>query len=214
MATKKKATTSKTKQKRPMGRPTKYKPEYCEMMLAFFSTPSTEKFVTKRIVRETVSPKGQLTKIAHEEYKLIPTAFPFLRGFAMKIGVQYETLWHWINDTKKVPGPEGIGEVEVRIHPEFFNIYKICKYLQKQRLVELGLSGVSPPSAYIFTAKNLTDMRDEQHLKTTDKKETEVIDLSKESTEKLNEMVANYARANGLIAPGSRSVARTAKTRG
>lgn len=46
----------------------------------------------------------------------------------------------------------------------FQGAYKRCKNIQKECLIQLGLAGISPPAAFIFVSKNLTDMRDEMVL--------------------------------------------------
>ncbi len=43
---------------------------------------------------------------------------------------------------------------------EFLASYKRCKQIQKEVLVRGGLKGWFNPTAFIFTAKNITDMRD------------------------------------------------------
>lgn len=43
---------------------------------------------------------------------------------------------------------------------EFSKAYKTCKQQQKDFLMDNGLIGASPASAYIFTAKNVAGMRD------------------------------------------------------
>lgn len=43
---------------------------------------------------------------------------------------------------------------------EFSVSYNRCKDIQKQILIQGGLTGVFNPTAFIFTAKNITDMRD------------------------------------------------------
>jgi len=112
------------------GRPTKYKPEYCQGILEFFSKPPYEKIP--------------------QEYgeKLVPNPLPFFSDFAYKIGVDDETLANWC---KKFP--------------KFLGAYKRCKELQKQFLITNGLAGLYPTGSFCFTAKNITDMRDQQDLK-------------------------------------------------
>jgi hypothetical protein len=43
---------------------------------------------------------------------------------------------------------------------EFLATYKKCKQIQKELLILGGLKGYFNPTAFIFTAKNITDMRD------------------------------------------------------
>ena len=47
---------------------------------------------------------------------------------------------------------------------ELSKSYKEAKEVQKEFLMANGLVGASPPAAYIFTAKNVTDMKDKQEV--------------------------------------------------
>lgn len=112
-----------TSKKHPGGRPTKYKPEYCQEIIDFFSVfPYNEK-----------------------EGKMVANQLPFLSAFARDIGVCHDTLIEW-----------------TKIHEEFSESYKNAKELQKEFLITNGLLGLYNPTAFIFTAKNITDMRDKQ----------------------------------------------------
>ncbi len=78
-----------------------------------------------------------------ELYKM----YPFLFEFAHEIGVSDRTLERW---AKK--------------HKEFCRAYKEAKELQKNFLIINGLLGLYKPAFAIFTAKNITDMRNEKSL--------------------------------------------------
>jgi len=68
---------------------------------------------------------------------------PFFSIFAHNIGVCHDTLCEW-----------------VKVHKEFSEAYKKAKELQKAFLITNGLAGLYNPAFAIFTAKNITDMRD------------------------------------------------------
>lgn len=131
-------------QKHPGGRPTNYKPEYCKQLTDFFAVPKYE-----RVVKSVTTGKNYYEKT---EYTFVPTDLPMFSAFARKVGVSHQTLLTW---TKK--------------HPEFLEAYTSAKEMQKEFLVVNGLRGLYPPASYIFTAKNVTDMRDEQYLDHTSK---------------------------------------------
>ena len=119
------------------GRPTKYKEEYCEEIVKYFSVePYREVIVTT---------EGK--NFSKEDVKLVPNQLPFLSAFARHIGVTHDTLIEWTN-----------------VHPEFSEAYKKAKELQKEFLIENGLQGLYNPAFAIFTAKNITDMRDKQEI--------------------------------------------------
>lgn len=46
----------------------------------------------------------------------------------------------------------------------FRTAYEHCKQIQKEILIEGGLNGIFNPTAFIFTAKNLTDMRNRDEV--------------------------------------------------
>ena len=145
MGTTKKGKSSKQKAVRPIGRPTKYDPKYCDEIIEFFSIEPT-----REIVIENTSAKGD----TYYTTKILPNRLPTFARFARTIGVNKDTLIEWATATAND------GErVELR-HPDFSDAYNAAKELQKEFLVDNGLAGLSPPASFIFTAKNITDMRD------------------------------------------------------
>jgi hypothetical protein len=180
------------------GRPTRYKAEYVAKMIAFFTDEPYDRIVIGERIKEveTVNKDGKKTKTrdVSYQYKIMPTKMAFFEAFARVIGVPYDTVEGWAHDTKTEKTKEG-AEVQVPIHPDFSLAWKECKQLQKERMIHNGLAGITPPSSYIFTAKNLTDMRDKQEVETTDKK---VLDLSDATEEQLEEIIAGYAKRHGI----------------
>lgn len=125
--------------KRERGHPTDYDPKYCQELTDFFSV-EPYKEVEVRIVMAN----------GHEKYdtKQLPNPIPFFAAFARKIGVSYQTLLNW-----------------TREHEEFFDAYNDAKQLQKELLIINGTNGLYNAPFAIFTAKNITDMRDQQDFK-------------------------------------------------
>lgn len=132
-------TKSPKKEKAKMGRPDKYKPEYCQMMKDFFDTEpyllieleSTREYDVNGNIRKETSKK-----------KPMPNRLPTFYKFAEKIGVDQTTLGEW---KKK--------------HKDFSLAFTRAKEQQKEFLMGLGLAGITPPAAFIFIASNLTDMK-------------------------------------------------------
>jgi hypothetical protein len=96
------------------GRPTKYKPEYCEGIIEFFS---------RDVVRErteTVEGKNWSKDTIVRE----AIFFPSVEGFAVSIGVDDTTLITW---TKK--------------WPKFLAAYLRAKDIQKALIYEYGITG-------------------------------------------------------------------------
>lgn len=132
------------------GQPTKYKPEYCQQLIDYFSIEPLD------IVQDTEinDPDGS-KRISRR----LPQRFPWFEGFARKIGVHRNTLKNWCNE-----------------HPEFAEAYETAKDLQREFLVDIGLSGTTSASFAIFTMKNVCGWRDERDLKLKKAKEEGDID--------------------------------------
>lgn len=81
--------------------------------------------------------------------KIAKKEFPFLSAFSREVlDACEETLWTYREDDV-----------------EFASSYKKCKELQKEFIIKQTLAGKYNPTFAIFTAKNMTDMRDEKHIK-------------------------------------------------
>ena len=126
-----------------MGRPTKYKPEYCKEMDEFFNIEPH--FETPCITTH----KDGSTK---EEVKLIPSDLPLFCAFAIKIGTSTSSMFRW---GKK--------------HKKFREALKRAKACQKKILITNGLQGLYSTAFAIFTAKNVIGWRDKQEVETTHK---------------------------------------------
>jgi len=131
--------------KNTMGRPTVYKPEYCQELLDYFSIPAYN-------ILEVRDNAGNV-----KEVKPIPNLFPTLARFACNIGVTRETLHDWA--TKE-------NEDKTLRYPDFSYAYKKAKEYQEANLVEGALSGAYAQAFAIFTSKNVLGWKDktEQEL--------------------------------------------------
>ena len=123
------------------GRPTDYKEEYCDAIIEYFSIEPQ---------REIEIPHYKGGEVTWVDKKFVANPLPKFHEFAKSIGVTHQTLHNWKDE-----------------HKEFFEAYKECKELQKWFLIENGLNANYNASAYIFTAKNITDMRDTLHNENT-----------------------------------------------
>lgn len=132
------------------GQPTKYKPEYCQQLIDYFSIEPLE------IIREQEIIGTEGGKYVSRR---LPQRFPWFEGFARKIGVHRNTLKNWCAE-----------------HPEFAEAYDTAKDLQREFIVDVALSGAAPPSFAIFTMKNVCGWRDERDLKLRKAKEEGDID--------------------------------------
>lgn len=104
----------KKKRKEPFGRPTKYKPEYCEQIIEFFDIEQTMK------KKKQVATNKGVVEIEEEE----AAEFPTFVDFAMEIGVNIDTLKEWRDK-----------------HPNFSAAYKKAKKLQEGLIISNGMKG-------------------------------------------------------------------------
>lgn len=142
------------------GRPTKFKKEFIDQLIAFFDIEPYREQVSEYTKEYFVGKNGEKQKVKKisEKFRTIPNRMPTLFRFARKIGVTWVTMLDWC---KK--GEEIDEKTQQHKHPMFFEFlkaYKEAKEMQKEFLISIGLAGAAPPSSFIFVAKNVTDMRD------------------------------------------------------
>lgn len=116
------------------GRPTDYRPEYCEALIKWFEIEPN---------REVEIPHYKDGEITWNDYKIIANKLPKFHEFAKSIGIVHSTLLEWCD--KNI---------------EFSKAYTRAKELQKYFLIENGLNGCYNPTFAIFVSKNITDMKD------------------------------------------------------
>lgn len=86
----KKAARKATKARRPIGRPTVYRPEFCEMMEAFFDIP-----LEREVIVDVPDVEGGV-----KERRMVANTFPTFGRFAASIGVSSDTLRKWAKAKK------------------------------------------------------------------------------------------------------------------
>jgi len=131
------------KNKRAGGRPTKYKPEYCQQIIDFFDVEPYEDVEIPHYHPGT-------KKVVWTDKKRMPRKLPTLRDFGKSVAVDYSTVWNWTQE-----------------HKEFFDAVTRAEELRKDFLIQNGLQGLYNPKAFTFVAVNLTDMRDKKEQTTT-----------------------------------------------
>jgi hypothetical protein len=141
------------------GRPPKFKKEFVKQLIDFFDVEPYKKEIMEKTTEYHANGK---IKRKSEKYDLVPNKLPSLYTFAKHIGVNYVTIRRWAEKGDQVQSEDESEQEEAII--EFCNAYKTAKEAQKQFLIDLGLSGAAPATAYIFTAKNVTDMRDRTEI--------------------------------------------------
>lgn len=161
-------TNTKPTESKGGGRPSKYKPKFCEEMIKHFSIDPYKKETMESSTEYFAN--GAIKK-KNEKFKLVPNKLPTFFNFARSIDVSHEALHRWrdarIGKFEKDETDTGKDDRPFK-YPEFRVAYNAVKQLQKEFLMELGLAGASPPASFIFVAKNITDMRDKIEVPTDD----------------------------------------------
>lgn len=154
------------------GRPTKYDEKYVAELLEYFETFVDEPF-TKEVMRSEKNfydeAHGGGVKSERVEYKFVSKRLPTLFGFARKIGVNYTTVYRWAEERIGKAPEEGETDRRPYKYPEFRNAYKSRVLYQTEFLTAVGLGGIAPAPAYIFTAKNVIGWRDAVDQRLVDK---------------------------------------------
>lgn len=127
------------KEKRKVGRPSKYNPIFCQKIIEYFD-------IDPSIFRDiTITYKDGSTKeISEEEAAPLPTFMKFARS----IGTFHDTLHDW-----------------VKKYPEFRLAYNRCKELQFEFLVDNGLRGNYQGYFAGLYMKNMCGWRDKEEDK-------------------------------------------------
>ncbi len=135
-----------TTEKRPVGRPTLFKEEYADQLIAYFDI---EPFERRPLLDSQGNEKGS---------EIVPAKFPTLARFAISIGVTRDTLYEWATAKKED------GELK---HPDFSYAYKKAKDYQEAILVEGAMANAFHANFSIFTAKNVLGWRDKMEQEIT-----------------------------------------------
>lgn len=118
--------------------------EFCKKLIDFFDVEPTEDHFIKHY-----HTNGKLHWI---DIKRLPRRMPTLRAFAKKIGVNIQMIYNWLN------------EKHGSFQQEFLDAFTCAREIRKDWLIDLGLSGLTPPASFKFVAINVTEMRDQSGL--------------------------------------------------
>ena len=155
--------------KHPGGRPSKFDPKYTKELVKFFDVEPYKRVVSESSKEFFADGKPKKESV---KYKLLPNKLPTLYSFSRKIKIDFSTIWRWANKgetdeiEKKIDEAILNGGVKTETMDrlkdlnDFCKAYKEAKELQKEFLISIGLSGAANAPFAIFTAKNVTDMRD------------------------------------------------------
>jgi hypothetical protein len=168
--------------KRGRGRPTTYKPEYCEMIVDFF-----ERMVDApdRDVLATVSFTDDATKGISKktEVRRICAELPTLEKFADSIGVTTEHLDNW-----------------AKANPDFYDARARAKQKTFLMLLDGMINRRYDTQAAIFVAKNITWMREKNEVEISTAQvsdQPELAQLTESQLQKIERM-AEELKGTGL----------------
>lgn len=129
---------------RPKGSGSKYEKKYCRLIVQYFQRKAKGK--TRKLAPVTTVQKGEKSYLK-TEVRQICAELPTIQGFADSIKIPCGTVKQWAKD-----------------HEEFADAYARAKDIQFKLLIDRGLTRQYDTQAFIFVAKNITDMRDTQVL--------------------------------------------------
>ena len=131
------------------GRPTKYDSKLCKDLILFFEQ---EPFYEVEVPH--YYPKGEVKWV---DFKRMPHRLPTVREWCKKVGIHHDTFYEWVDK-----------------YDEFSDAFTRAKELQKWFIIENGLNGLYNPSFAIFTAINVTDMKDKKSTEVTGENGSEI----------------------------------------
>lgn len=132
----------------PSGRYTDWTPELNDRLIAYFGT---EDRYEDRLTMEIHKKSGDVV----EKYERFPKPLPYVGRFEFNNGLSIGLLSKWAAEEEELI-KSGLPPKK----PGFLQAYMCAKDFQKEFLVQNGLSGLYNPQFAVFTAKNITDMRD------------------------------------------------------
>lgn len=128
--------------KKKVGRPTKYKEEYCDMLIEHFN-------ITPQILKKKTE-YYQNGNIKSESEYPVANELPTFQSFANKIDVNMDTLEEWKSKYK-----------------EFSEAYTRAKELQEHIWLVNGMSNLYNSQFAQFFGKNCLGYKDKQEIETT-----------------------------------------------
>jgi hypothetical protein len=124
--------------KKKTGRPTKYKPIYCQAIIKFFDREHTYEAQVTHTNR-----KGE----SWTSYQTRANPVPLMIDFAEYLGVFVSTLWRWTKE-----------------HSDFCKASSHAQELQLAHLATITGLGLYNSNWSVFMAKNISDWRDKKDI--------------------------------------------------
>lgn len=184
-------------------RPTKYKEEYADRLLDYFSSFTQEVYVDREyydikgrtreetIARTPVDDDWYKRHLVRKEtHKVISSKFPTIERFAFMLNVSRDTLYEWAtaryDENYKIVNERGKLK-----HPEFSYAYARAREIQESILIEWAMDGTFNSQFAIFLAKNRFWYTDKSEVEQTNIGVLWVMELSEEKKESLKKVIAS-----------------------
>lgn len=116
----------------------KFRDEFCQQVIDWFSGPRTERVIKKR----RVIPQKNGNQAEEIEYETLGLGVPTMDGFACHIGFRATQLHQW-----------------AKAHPEFAEAFARARGMQRDWLVELATRNLISAGTYSYTMSNISDWR-------------------------------------------------------
>ena len=110
------------------GRPTKYDPKYCDLLIKYFDI----EFSREKEILHTGKGGSEWT-----DYKIVPNTIRFLKRFADSIGIPRQTLYKWEKENK-----------------EFRDALTRAREMREEMIAANALEGLYNPQFSMFYLKN------------------------------------------------------------
>jgi hypothetical protein len=121
-----------------VGRPSKYKPEYCDQLIKFMSIDP---------YREVIDVFTDKHGNEKSTVRLVANDPPFISKFAREIGFMTQTLYSWAID-----------------YPEFGEAMTRARELQLEFIATNGMNGLFNAQFTKFALTNMSSWRDKQEV--------------------------------------------------
>lgn len=152
--------------KKKNGRPTKYKPSFCEKLIKFFDSDPYEEREIPHYAKSGKKDKEGEPIVVWVDYKRMPNNLPTLRDFAKLIKVGTSSVYRWLDEKD--------GAFQIKFQDAFI----LAQELRKWFLIQNGLQGLYNPLFAKFTAINVTDMKDKQETEVSGTVKHEIVNFS------------------------------------
>jgi len=125
------------------GRPSKYKPEFCEQMIKFFDRNPVETIEAGKLYDK----EGNVTKTLTKE---VACQCPTFEKYCADIGISKQTFHNWVKE-----------------HEMFLDAYLKSKNFQANIMMVNGMSGMFNPGFTGLSMKNMHNWSDKQEIENT-----------------------------------------------